>query len=233
MKRLYQASFIPKQQGASLIEMLVGLVAGLILMASLITVSALAINYSSDSLKRDKLNIELQHAMEIMTGDIRRAGYWAQANNNLNTGANSNPFMASANDISINSSNDCILISYDRDKNGAANNAGNANTNEHFGYRLTNGVIQALTNDVDNNCTSTASSWENLTDASIVTITQLAFNLSNNSNLVIDIDGAGAGTSTINIRYLTVTITGRLVSDSTITKTLTEKVRIRNDRYSP
>lgn len=221
------------QLGVTLIETLVGLVAGLILMATLISVSALAINYSSDILKRDRLNNELRRALILISDDITRAGYWGQAYSSIGSGSNANPFMSGGNDISINANGSCILFSYDRDQNGAANSSGNASSNEHFGFRLSGGALQALTDDTDFNCSSTSSSWVNLTDPNTVNISTLNFNLSSSSSQAIDIDGAGPGTATTAIRYITISITGQLVTDTSVTQSLTTNIRVRNDRYSP
>jgi hypothetical protein len=62
---------------------------------------------------------------------------------------------------------------------------------------------------------------------STVTITALTFTLTTQNTTT------GLGTSALNMRSVDITLTGRLTSVPTITKTLTEHVRIRNDQFVP
>lgn len=217
------------QSGASLIETMVGLAAGLLLMLILTNISATAITENISSIKREKLNNEMTTALELITDDLRRAGYWKGDQAAQPTSSNNNPFMTSSNDITFGASNSCVLFSYDRDKNASVNTSGNANTNEHFGYRLRNNVIQSLTNDVDTSCSSTSSAWENITDPNIISVTSLSISKNVGANQTLVVSGA----STINIRYITVTIVANLVSDSSISNTVTKSIRVRNDLYTP
>ena len=78
--------------------------------------------------------------------------------------------------------------------------------------------------------TLASSTWENITDPNYITISQLQFSKTEDP---VDVDGSGSGTATINIRNVGITITGFHVENSTVSRTLTYHVRLRNDKFVP
>ena len=75
----------------------------------------------------------------------------------------------------------------------------------------------------DFSCTANTATWEPLTDSMIT-----SFSVTE-SDTVLPIDGS---TSTMTIRYITVTLTGQLDDDPVVTRTLTQTVRVRNDKLT-
>jgi len=105
-----------RQNGATLIELLISVVISLIILASLLGMYVTSTANSSQTLKSSKLNQELTSLLTVMTNDIRRAGINGQAMPE----PDQNPFWKpGATDIFIPpSKTSCILYSYDADLDG-------------------------------------------------------------------------------------------------------------------
>jgi prepilin peptidase dependent protein B len=216
---------VAKHAGFTIIELLVALSINILLFTALLTVFTANVSHYSKSLNIDTLNQQLQSALLIMSSDIRRAGYWANAQNDAGTDQNNNPFMTATTDIQT--SGACILFTYDDNSNGTLPSISASYDDERYGYRLNGGILQARPPGALFSCAAGASNWENITNSSVLTITALTFTL-NTQTL-----STGSGTKSIAIRSVDISITGQLVNDTTITKTLTEHVRVRNDKFIP
>lgn len=213
--------------GFTLVELLVALAVNVILLSALIAVLSSTVGHYDKVNSTDTLNQQLESALQLMTNDIRRAGYWGNAMSDVNTGVNNNPFMAAGIDVSVNGANNCILFAYDYNSNGSLPAISSASDDERYGFRVVNQTLQSRPPGAPYDCTAAASAWENVTNPSILQITGLTFTLS-----ATTVPPAQA-TKVMQIRYVTITITGRLTSDTSVTKTLNEHVRIRNDKYIP
>lgn len=216
------------QQGITLIELMMGLAVGLVLTFGMVLFYSNISRISNDTLRTTRLEYELQTAMRMIATDLRRAGFSAGASGLI--GSNIvNPFMVTnVSDIMIPRS-DCILFTYDIDMNGALTPIGTAASDDRFAYRLNNQTIQ-IRPTTDNQFSCDASTWENLTNPNIIEITSLVFSLTQDSEVLDPADPTGA---TITVRDVNITITGRLVSDNSISRTISSQVRIRNDRFQP
>jgi len=162
-----------KQTGVTLVELMIGITVGLIVLAGVINVFVATVKSSSDSLKSSRLNQEIRASMSVISGDIRRAGYWGGA-----TAGTTNPFMDSTTKITIQSyggnAGACILFTYDLNANGSVDD------DEYMGYRFdsTNGEIDVKFDAVNaagrttNDATCNTGSWEALTDSDAITLSQ-------------------------------------------------------------
>ncbi len=214
------------QQGFSLVELMISMTVGLIAIGGMISIFAISVKSNTESLQQVRLNQELRAIMDVMTRDIRRMGYWSNAD-----GAKANPFMQ----IATNAGLDCITYSYDRVPYTLSAGLPVLENEDNLGFRLKNNAVQLRQNSAT--CAST-SDWVNLSDTSTVNISSLTFDLDSNSfckNLSTDAvtDGttcAGANTSDVlSIMYVVeITVTGNLIADSTVSSTFTEQVSVRN-----
>lgn len=223
LKRIYQKQIV----GFSLTELMIALVISSIIMVALLTVIIANLSHYQQSLNMNRLNQQLAAALSVMSDDIRRAGYWSNANSDLGTGQNNNPFVATGNDLTINGATNCILFTYDHDSNGTLSALTATIDDERYGFRLSNGAIQSRPPGASFDCLAGSSAWENITDTNIITITNLAFALSATTITT------GPGTKGIQLRSVDISITGQLKNDATVSKTLTQHVRIRNDKFIP
>jgi len=65
-----------RQQGMTLIELLVSLIMGLVITGGVTTVYLAIATNSMNTLDQMKLDQQVSTAMTMMSNDIRRAGYW-------------------------------------------------------------------------------------------------------------------------------------------------------------
>jgi prepilin peptidase dependent protein B len=213
-----------KQKGFSLVEILVGLAAGSILLSALIALYVNTISSSNKLVATGKLEHSLNNTLSLMTAEIRRSGYYANALNDVFTGVNTNPFILSGVDINTPNTS-CILFAYDAGNNGVLPALGASGSDGRFGFRLNNTAIEMRPRTLAGfSCNS--DNWDALSDSNQVEITNLRFNINTNTQTV-------GSTSSLTTRSVDISISGRLISDNTITRTLTESVRIRNDKFIP
>lgn len=218
---------LSRTSGLTLIELMIAMVINLLLLLALTSIFSSNVGHYNTVSKTDMLNQQLQSAMQLMVNDIRRAGYWSNASNDLNTAANTNPYMVNATDVTINGGNNCILLTYDANNNGSLPSIAAGSDDERYGFRLQSSAVQARPPGASYDCAAAATAWENITDTNLINVTALTFTLTSTTVPI------GAASNSIRIRSIDITLTGQLVSDATVTKTLTEHVRIRNDKYVP
>ena len=227
--------------GFSLVELMVALTVGLVILAGVTNIFSSTVKGNADTLKATRLNQELRAAMDIMTRDITRAGYWS-----ITTGANSavsssgvvnlvnNPFTAGVNDLSVTGS--CITYAY------SLNDDQTVDDTEKFGFQLSNNEILSRTGGNNLSCTpSVTNTWASVTDAKLVKITGLTFTVirkctnttpqptRNCTFGAADYHAPAANDTTVTVRRVDITLEGELASDPGVKRKLTESVRVRND----
>ena len=205
-----------KQAAVTLIELLIALTIGVVVVAAGMAVFVASVNHGRDSVEYSHLDTQLQRAMGAITRDVKRAGYWASAGT-----SQTNPFTQAATDITVNAAGDCILMAYDNDDDGSLPAEGSSSDDERYGFRLMNSAMQFRPATGTFSCSAAAANWTNLTDTNVINIT--AFSVAKNTST----EGS------IELRTITVSITGQLVSDATVTKSLTQTIKVQNDRYTP
>jgi len=239
-----------KQNGYTLIELMIAIALGLIVVGATIAIYISAVGSSSSTIKSARLNHDLEAVMALMISDIKRSGYWGGAV--VGVDSRNNPFTAAATNINIPIST-CILYSYDADGDGAVDD------NEHYGFRLIDNTLKmrktgATTNSAD--CSDGA--WDEFIDGNQLTITALNFSLApvaaatpfpalsaasrclnittdtvtNAADCADDATNCTAATP-CNIaqkRVVNIQLSGRLTSDTAVTKTLSGTVEVRNSR---
>jgi len=166
---------------------------------------------------------DLRSASDVITRDLRRAGHWADPTVAMAataaSGAVANPYAAFA---PAAAASDAARFAYSRD---AAENQ-LLDSNEQFGLRLRNGVIELLLG---------AGNWQALTDAGTLQVT--AFSVQPSMQTVSLLDQCArpcpASSTTcdarLELRSLRVSITARATDDASLVRQLDSQVRIRND----
>lgn len=211
--------------GFTITELLIALAINAVLFIALTSIFLANLDHYHRALNYARLNEDMQIAMTMMSQDIRRAGYWANARNDVGLDQNTNPFMTSTTDVSVNVANNCILFSYDASKDGTIASISSSVDDERYGYRLSGNVLQARPPGAVYSCTAT--DWENITDSNVIEITALTFTLTTNTL------NTGPSTRGVALRDVDISMTGRLTSNHSFTKTITNHVRIRNDKFIP
>jgi type IV pilus assembly protein PilW len=185
-----------RQQGATLIELLISVVIGLIIAASMLGMYVTSTSNSSEILKSSKLNQELSSLMTVMVNDIRRAGYagdflGAVSDNKFTYYSDGTTELKNVIRVV---SGTCILYAYNTD---GFTEEGAVPTNDDVrGFRFNNGAVEMLrlTNvdsDVqvlNNYCNGGdvdldgETDWLPLTDPATTRIETLAFNMDESSS---------------------------------------------------
>lgn len=232
------------QQGLSLIELMVGLVVGLLILAAAGTAYIISSRSARDTINSTRLNMELRGAMDVMTNEIRRAG----ATGLVSSAGAGNPFTvqtaATRTDLQVSADGTCVEFAYDANGNGMVDTA------DYAGFRVQNGAIQMRNGGagVVNNCSS--GSWETLTDTKTISIQPYATgtpyfaisyqclntlnNLSQNlsCNAFTSYTGLATGTSAdlLETRTVDINLGGTLAQDTAMRIRLNQQVQVRNHR---
>lgn len=218
---------LKKQQGLGLIEILIGISLSLAIMVVILQFFTSITSSSSAILKTVRLEYQVRTALDLMANDIRRAGYWNNSKSMLNSGANSNPFMSPSTDL-ITPTASCILFAYDLNTDGVLPILNTPFYDERFGYRLQNEVLQSRSSTGSElNCSSGA--WENLTDPKTIKITHLTFVINSSAIPLTN----PATSETLLQRAVSISITGQLAQDPSVSITLSTTIKVRNDKYQP
>ena len=201
------------QRGLSMIELMIGVAIALFLVASGSTLLVGQLRENRALTLEARLMQDLRTSADIVTRDLRRAGYWGAA------GAGANPYAALE---PAAAASDAVSLRYSRD--AAENNI--VDGNEQFGFRLRAGAIELQLG---------AGNWQAMTDAATFTVTEFSV-----TPEVQDIDllalcprACAAGSSSCpphqQVRSLAVVITARLVSDTRVLRTVRSNARVRSD----
>lgn len=141
----------------------------------------------------------------------------------------SNLFTETANNLAISGDETCVQYTYDR------NGDSTVDANEKFAFRLHNGIVQMYAGSgTAPDCSSGAGSWSELSSDTL-NITALTF--STDDTTCINLNTAGNCTSPapssgdvlLYQREVDITLTGTLANNASVTRTMVEAVRLRND----
>jgi len=222
-------NFLLITKGFSLIELLVSMTIALVVLASVFSVFSTSVKASATSLKEIRLNQELRVIMDVMVRDIRRAGYWSNAD-----GLSANPFASPATDVSITNGN-CITYSYDLDGDNEIDH------NDNQGFKLVNKAVSIRKTSA--NCADKGGhKWEAISDSNTLDITALSFQLITNACVNLTDRGRDCDLSSIDesasapltgdvieVMYVVaISLAGKLKEDESIIDSLSQAVSIRN-----
>jgi type IV pilus assembly protein PilW len=201
------------QRGLSLIELMLGLAIGLFIAATGGTLLVGQLRESRALLLDARLTQDLRTAADIITRELRRAGYWGHA------GSGTNPYAALA---PGDAASDAVSLRYSMD---AVEND-TLDSNEQFGFRLRGGAIELQLG---------AGNWQALTDAGTLTITALHITPESQDVSLASLcaTACAAGSSACpphqQVRSLAVVIDAALASDPRVTRSVHGNVRVRSD----
>jgi prepilin peptidase dependent protein B len=207
---------VHRQQGLSLIELMISMMLGLMLMAGMLTLFHNALQSSRDLNAAKQLEDELHGTLDLIVRDLRRTG--AMGNPIRQMLGVANPFgLDSVSAYTGEAASSCLTSSYDLDGDGTLDTG---SSDERFGYRLRASNVQMRVS--GQACTANITpAWNAVTTLAQIQITALRFATTVSTALGIT------------TRTVVVTMSGRLASDAAVTRTLSRTVRLRNDSYAP
>lgn len=233
--------------GFSLIELMVAMVAGLIVSAALVAFTMSSFKSNGEYVLSTRLTQELRNSLDLVTRDLRRAGYDQNALDIIASGTMSN--FAKMHVEGALTPSSCVIYAYDRLDEDDPNGDGNVGVNngEVRGLRriettyegATVGVIEYAVsgNDEKPACDGATadytsfppacdddSRWCPLSDPAILNIT--AFTLTDERETV------GAAPTQVVLRDLGIEITGQLANSTEFSRSVKSSVRVRSDCFS-
>jgi type IV pilus assembly protein PilW len=241
-----------RQRGLTIVELLVGFAVGLFIVGG---ATKLFVDYLSSNRKmliETRLNQDLRAASDLVVRDLRRAGFWRNATSEIwvastsggtyttnpyrtisVTGSGTCPTLASGQTAST--SGNAITYYYAKDANDTADSA-----TEQRGVRINNGALEVYN----------GGGWQPVTDTNAVTMSMTVCEYATTVELWSSCpcltQTSGTGLSCTATQFQTggsnfatrpratvseymVTLTGTYPSDTTIKRTMSEVVRVRND----
>ena len=209
----------------SIVEMLVAVAIALFVMAGTISLFVTNLGNMRRLSTEARVNQDMRTAIELITRDLRRAGYWANAISGTTASGVNNATTANAY-AGVTAAASQVNYSFARDTDNVLG------PSEQFGFRLNAGAVEMQTD---------ATSWQPITNSDLLTVTALTITPVTSALPVGDICmktcAAGAvspeGTNcpTLTIRQYRLLLRGRSATDSRITRELQSSVRIRNDQF--
>jgi len=206
------------QRGMTLVELMVGLALGLVVVLAASAVLVERLRDHRGILVEARLMQDLRTSIDIVTRDLRRAGYWGGATKAMQA-ASANPYAALA---PTQASANTVSFGFSRD--ASENNV--LDENENFGFRLRKGVIEMLIG---------GGTWQAMTDAGTMTVDAFAVtpsvqtvSLRDSCEKPCDLAASACGPVQM-IRGFTVSITARSATDAQVRRSLRSDVRLRND----
>ncbi|MCK8517109.1 prepilin-type N-terminal cleavage/methylation domain-containing protein [Methylonatrum kenyense] len=215
LRRINQLAFKPKSGGFTLVELMVGLVVGLVAVGAIIALYITVIRGAAFVTAEARLTQETRIAMDLMAADIRRSGYSHPSHIEGRNGRPPlNPFMTTQaswpgqssvpdgiRNIQVLNDGRCVMLSYDPtfsyNPGQDATWPGDAGTQFVFGYRQSGDQLEMLSDpagDVNStdNCGDSppgSAQWVRLTDHDTTRIRELRFDMDSSVCLTFSSSG--------------------------------------------
>ena len=224
-----------RQHGVTLMELMIPMAISLVVSLAMVTMMANTLGTGTRTIAMAKLTAELRTAMQIMSRDVRRANYhgnFVRCFANLDCrsileGPIGGETPASGYIKSITVQNgDCFFYWFDRDSNGDATDDDAVGAFRRF---VVNGVgVIQMTTDRQTAPSCTAGNyWTAITDPNLIDVTNFTVG---NALSYTDIITGGGGTQSID--KIAMSITAELVRDASISRTIQDIIRVRNDIFA-
>jgi len=207
--------------GFTLIELMVSLVIVLIIATVTIKIEANVFESNGRSINMIQLTQQMRSAIQLVSRDIRRAGYNDDALASfLSTQAVSSGVTMGA--LDANGKANCLQVSYD-DLDGTAKNV-------VYRLRVVSEVGRIAANFGAAATCDTAiadAGWVDITDPLLVSVTSLDF-VHNNQLTDIAENLSDGNTIQVGLEQISVTINASLRGNNNVTRSITNEVQIRN-----
>ena len=211
-----------RSRGLSIVELMVGTAVGLVIVAAATTVVTQHARENRAVAIEARLVQDLRTAADIISRDLRRAGYWGASASGVR-GDDGSPVLANPYALVMpeSAASDGVRLSFSRD----SGENGIVDGNERFGFRLRNGAIELQLGD---------GNWQALTDSATLSVT--AFEVAPRTEET-SLERFCAGPCAIDsnncpprlqVRSFAVSIEARAVADPAVRRSVLTGARLRN-----
>lgn len=225
-----------RQRGLSIVELMVGVAIGLFVVAAATMLVSTQLSEHRRLMLETQVEQDLRASADIITRELRRAGHWAKARDGVWFEGNAalvreNPYTlvakADGTAFADGDVSSTVLMSYSRSGN-EADETGAIEAAEQLGFRLDNGVIQTRLGDAG---------WQALTDGNTLKVTNFSMTM-NRQPIRLSCakpcpDPMVDCRPILEVRDLRVLITGEAAHDSSTSRSVDSRVRLRNDTVIP
>ena len=203
--------------GLSIVELMVGITIGLFILAGASMMLTTQLGDNRRLLLEAQVQQDLRSTVDMISREIRGAGYWSNASNQVWKPTVTNPY--SAGPLVATANNSSLEYYKSLENPGLDNNL--IDNNEYGGFRLNAG-----TGTIDVQLGS--GNWQQLTDPAVLTVVQ--FTLVPNT-VAVDVPPSVPGGAILKlcIRDVTLTIVVRAVHDAAVQRSISNRIRLRND----
>lgn len=226
------------QHGLSLVELMVGMAIGLFIVAAGVLGVTTSLQENRQLLLEARLQQDLRATMDLITRDVRRAGYWGTPASGIPTpaaAATANPHAAITAGTpptrptivlstapatnTATTAADSLTYRWDADEDGTLD------SNETYAFRLSDGKIQLSIG---------GGTWQDVTDSGTMVVTAFSVTPTLTWLPLYDKCNNACNPTTQScpemvMRTLAIAISARSL-DSTVQRTLRSNVRVRNDQ---
>lgn len=213
-------------RGFSTMEVMISITLSLVVTSGMVGLMSSTLGNTSRIVNMTKLTDDMRTTMQMLTRDLRRSSYNANAMycyGNEDCGSDGSATLAP--DISISASGDCFTYLLDRDHDG------DSTDNDAGGFRRTTsggvGVIQMWIGGASPSCTAADSNWAQITDPNSMDIS--GFSIDDDLSYTEVVFDNGTKTISQKVRKLRIDIQAALVADDSITRSVQDVISVRND----
>lgn len=214
-----------RQRGVSLVELLVGVAIGLIVVAAAAMVVGTQLSENRRLLLETQVQQDLRAAADMVARELRRAG-----RRELDSGTLQGVWLAEGDTPATSALSDVVVTSGTQVNFKYFRAFGDTN----FGFKRDGNSLETHLGG------NTDGTWQELTDANTVKVT--AFSITERGEPAatpikivcpaLCADGTSNCWPTMKVRELVVSLTGEPVGNSTMSRTVVSRVRLRNDAPS-
>ena len=220
---------LPKNQyGLSLVELIVGIALSLFVVSGALTLYASQLRNSKRAIAEVRLNQELRLTFELITRQLRNAGFWTNAlSGTVSAADGSAPIQNPYATVTSHINNTGVIFNQNFDSNNVIDTA------EGLGFQLRNGTIQSQLG---------SGNWQDLTDPRAILITDFSVTpiITNISSTVASANFSPCSKTCTDsstcpqlwIRTYTISIVGQAPSDPSIIRALQQTIKVHNDQVT-
>ena len=208
------------QRGLSIVELMVGITIGLFILAGASLVLTTQLGDNRRLLLEAQVQQDLRVASDLISREIRAAGYWGNAYQQVWSVKMINPYSGTPLAATAGNSYLVYFRSLDEDPVGGVENDV-INDNEHGGFRL-----NANTGAIDMQLGS--GNWQQLTDPAVLTVTQFSL-VPNTVEVTVPASVPGGAPLKLCARDVVLTIVVQAVHDTAVRRSISNRIRLRND----
>ena len=214
-------------RGLSIVELMIGITIGLFILAGATMVLTTQLGDNRRLLLEAQVQQDLRTTADMISRDIRGAGYWVRAFSQVWPTVGVAPPVNPYSVVPVVATNNGTSVVYARSLNDEATGANFEDdvitANERGGFRLNaaTGAIQVQLGQ---------GNWQDLTDPHVVTVTNFSL-VFTTANLDLPLNPLGPGGCPLKqvVRDVVLTIEVQAAHDAAVQRRLSNRIRLRND----